>query len=244
MTVTLISHAYGPFYITLLAQQLRSLAGIPNVSATICHWHGESHLIAEAMEGIDADVRWFAIDKPQLLNRGIGRNMVAKESRADWVWFTDVDYLFSAETFQAFAKLDPHKACMYFPRAVQKSTYFYDDSPVFEPSLFVPERQRKAIGGIQIVPGHIASQYGYLDGVEKYHRPAVGDRMYNPREDHIYRKWLVQQTGLPIVAADIPNVYRLRHRIPETSARHDLLPMEDQDGTLTPTANAHAHLPD
>jgi hypothetical protein len=240
MQTELVVHAYGPFYACLLARQLRSLAYIPNVTVTVCHANSEAHVIADAVEGIQGvDVRWLPLELPQLLNRAIGRNLVAKSSHADWVWFTDCDYLFSRECVASLAKLDPHKACMYYPQTVQKSVGYFDDDPYAE-FAFEEAKNRKAIGGIQIVPGGLARLYGYLDGIDRCHVPAVGDRMYNPHEDHIYRNWLIEQTGLPIVAAAIPGVYRLRHRIPTTSTRHHLLPLKD--GTETPH-NADAPVP-
>lgn len=230
MRIELVTHVFGPFYARLLACQLRSLSNHENAKTEVFYDLQEIYLIRDVHRANRwQNVLWRPMSKQRLLNRTIGRNLAAKSTTADWVWFTDADYLFGPGSLEALTDLDPHSACMVFPQTVHKSQFFFDDEPdaVFDYSRYVAERQRKAIGGIQIVPGHIARQYGYLDGVERWQQPAIGDRMYNPKEDHHYRRWLVEQTGLPIVAVDIPSVYRIRHRIPTTSVRHRLLPLED-----------------
>lgn len=233
MQVEIITHVYGPFYATLLAQQLRSLAQVDSW-ATVFHDPNQAHLLSAAMDMEDgpAELLWWALPKPQLLNRNIGRNLAAKASKADWVWFADADYLFGPGSLEAVAALDPHAACMYWPQSVLRPEAgdFFDDWPAdVDPvgRCTVPCRVRKAIGGCQIVPGHLARQWGYLDGVERYQRPATGDVFQDTRGDGAYRGWLAAQTGLPLLPADIPNVCRLRHRIPVCNARHHLLPMEE-----------------
>lgn len=244
MTVSIITHVYGPFYITLLAEQLRSLARFRDATATVLFWQEESHLIWEATDGIDAAVNWHALDWPELCNRIIGRNLAAKRSTADWVWFTDCDYLFGPGCLEAVDALNPHAACMYYPKHAWRprgdSKHNANDGDYFDdwkggedpfPHFVQLEKQKKAIGGIQIVPGDLARTYGYLDGLVRYHRPATAPVMGGWHGDKKYRNWLADKTGLPIMGVDIPGVYRIRHRIPETSDRHALLPMGATDAT-------------
>lgn len=249
MTVEIVTHVFGPFYATLLAQQLRSLAQVDSW-ATVFHDPNQAHLLSVAMEMEDGplELLWWALPKTQLLNRTIGRNLAAKATKADWVWFADADYLFGPGSLEAVAALDPHAACMYFPRTVLRPAVddWFDDWPkdVDPVSRCTLPQRGKPIGGCQIVPGHIARTWGYLDGETRHLQPAEGDTFLDTRGDGAYRGWLQSKTGLPIMAAEIPNVMRLRHRIPATSQRH--LMTEERfrlyDGTETPD-NADAAVP-
>jgi hypothetical protein len=230
MQIEIVTHSFGPFYFRLLDQQLRSLDTIPNAAATVFVWKEDMLLIPAIMGGVIPPGVWCPLGKPQLLNRTIGRNMAAKATTADWIWFTDADYLFGPGSLESLANLDPHTACMYYPRRIMRpaaTDYFEDLANDVNPMerCTVAHRTPYAIGGAQIVPGHIARQWGYLDGVRRYQQPATGDKFLDTRGDAAYRVWLAKKTGLPTISADIPNVFRLRHRIPETSARNHLLPM-------------------
>lgn len=226
MQVEIVTHVYGDFYAALLAEQLRSLVKHRcTVSLSVCFSMDERMAVYEAIGELDrivCIVNWMPLDTPQLLNRNIGRNLAARATTADWIWFCDADYLFGPGSLEALANIDPAESPLFYPQTVYKSTFFYDDEPeaAFDWSRYVPSRLRLAIGGAQIVPGDVARKHGYLDNPHDQ-RPVKGDKFLNTRGDSGFRHSL----GTSGKAVDIPNVYRLRHRIPETSARHGLLPM-------------------
>jgi hypothetical protein len=48
---------------------------------------------------------WHALPKEQLFRRSIGRNLAAKNTTADWIWFTDADILFHEGCLDTLADL-------------------------------------------------------------------------------------------------------------------------------------------
>jgi len=160
------------------------------------------------------------LDRPQLLRRSIGRNRAALSTIADVVWFTDCDYLFGMGCIDALCGQIDGTTVLYFPRTVLvNTTHELGDAYIrrFEtPAVldvnerdFSPKTMRRAIGGIQIVPGDIARRYGYLPQSRKDQTPELGERMTDFASDVRYRKSL----GMPGTAIDIPKVFRLRHSV-------------------------------
>jgi len=144
-----------------------------------------------------------ALPRQQLLNRSIGRNIVAQSTEADIVWFTDCDYLFRSGCLDSLADIDLDAAPLFRPA----QTWFTKDretgdeyaakadepdvinmygddyialmkNPVtwdIDPADFVPHKPGKAIGGIQIVPGDVARKIGYCPDIPKDQRPVADD---------------------------------------------------------------------
>ena len=48
---------------------------------------------------------WRALPKERLFRRAIGRNLAAKSTTADWIWFTDSDIVFQAQCLDELADL-------------------------------------------------------------------------------------------------------------------------------------------
>lgn len=157
----------------------------------------------------------------RLFRRAIGRNEAALSSHTELVWHTDCDYLFGPgcldglwRSWNGLAEF----ASMVFPRQIFTMANHSDGDLVAANrmvrvsnipfGLFVPQRIKKAFGGLQIVPGSLARKHGYLDGHRKYQR-TLSRPFANFHDDVAYRKTMLK-IG-PIVPVDVPNLYRLRH---------------------------------
>lgn len=171
----------------------------------------------------DDNITWMAQGLPteQLGRRCIGRNMAAKHSIADLVWFTDCDYLFRGDVLDRLAEMEwPEGASMVYPRRIrQNSTHAAGDRTIekmdepkvldIDPADFVEKRFNRAIGGVQIVRGDFAREHGYLSNDPKWQKPLNKPTFVSCRCDRAYRK-RCEQNG-PIVGVDLPGVYRIRH---------------------------------
>ena len=169
------------------------------------------------------DVQRFMsrVPKASLLNRSIYRNHLAKTTAADVVWFADCDYVFGEGCLDALADVpldpaDPDYSPLYFPRV----TLFSKDHATgdeyarrveefglydIDPADFIEHRPRRAIGGIQIVPGDVARAKGYCPDNPKWQTPTDGDKMLFG-SDVPFRRSL----GTGGKAVEIPNCYRIR----------------------------------
>lgn len=163
-----------------------------------------------------------ALSQPKLCRRAIGRDISARRTKADLVWFADADYWFGESALDnVFEKSMASKEILFYPRRVMVSTEqkFGDllikeasgDVKVLDlnPLNFHPRRQLGSIGGIQIVKGDICRKKGYLPPnrsvFKRYHVPSlIWERTV---EDAVYRKY-IGSLGTPVIA---DTVYRIRH---------------------------------
>lgn len=175
----------------------------------------DTHAATLSYRMVDRPVRMLMLDKPQLFNRAIGRNLAAKETPADWVWFCDCDYLLSPASLQTLAETDPGDGKLFFPRVVltHKNHALGDryieagpNSDIFDPDDFYARTMCKAIGGIQVVLGNVAREQGYCDW-PRMQQPVSGDLMSDTRSDRAFRAHL----GTPGTPLDLPGVFRIRH---------------------------------
>jgi hypothetical protein len=166
--------------------------------------------------------RWWPLERRQLMRRAIGRNLAARSTQAQWVWFADADYLFGRGCLDALARALgnlPADCHLAFPRIIQASkSHEHGDRYIdrvklpdqmadlldVEPADFEPAVLNRAIGGIQIVRGDVARERGYLPDTEWQH-PA--DTWQQTFEDPVFR----QSMGTNGTPVDIPNCYRIRH---------------------------------
>jgi hypothetical protein len=162
---------------------------------------------------------WMPMDAPRLCRRAIGRNIACKESTADFLLLSDIDYIFGPGALDvAAAKLAEANASgpkLCWPRKIRASVSHedgdaeiarvtepgvYDLKGNYEPSILVA-----AIGGCQWIPGNWARERGYLPNHPRYQQPSeIWQRTYC---DKNFRR----QSGLPEIPLRIPNVYRCRH---------------------------------
>jgi len=159
------------------------------------------------------------VPKEKLLRRSMGRNSSASMTTADVVWFTDADYFFGEGALDALAEADLSGGKIFFPRVTYYNATHANgdqyaariDKPQIadiDPADFVEHRPGKAIGGVQIVPGDVAREYGYCPE-EKWQQPVTDGEWKDTKEDMAFRRTLdpERKRGLPL---DIPNVFRIR----------------------------------
>lgn len=177
----------------------------------------------------------WPLETASLLRRAIGRNAAAKASTAPIVWFADCDMPIRGETFDWLVENWPDDAALCYPRHVGKCTHAHGDELIeavaghqfydIDTTDFPAARQRRAIGGTQIVRGALAREHGYLDPghpknterqalrlAKRYHKPQ--ERWRRTTEDPSYRGWLQHVSGERVGrghALDVPGVYRIRH---------------------------------
>lgn len=163
---------------------------------------------------------WQAIPRERLFRRSIGRNLAAKATGADWIWFTDADILFHERCLDTLADLlQGRDDALVHPRIGLGTDLLPDDHPILEkgrqgPNLLeIPLSEFRPYGGPrpkakgphQITHGDIARACGYCDSIRYYQTPA--ERWMKTYEDRAFR-WLIGTHGTPL---DIPNVCQIRH---------------------------------
>jgi glycosyltransferase involved in cell wall biosynthesis len=163
---------------------------------------------------------WQPLPKEKLFRRGIGRNLAAKNTQADWIWFTDADILFHEDCLDTLADLlQGRDDGLVHPNIGLGTRLLEDDDEILEKgrrgpaildiplSEFAPYGgpRKKAKGPHQITHGDIARACGYCDAIAYYQTPA--ERWMKTYEDRAFR-WLIGTHGTPL---DIPNVCQIRH---------------------------------
>lgn len=227
LKLELVSHCWR--YHHFLTYQLSSLVSNPtdkfDITMTVFHAEEDEAVKAVLDYFGSMDVpgitwNWQALDKERLFRRSIGRNLAAKKTHADWIWFTDCDILFHEHCLATLAnELQGRDDALVFPRIGLGTALLTEDDPILEtgrkgPAIleipisdFTPyggERD-KAKGPHQITHGDIARACGYCESIGLYQEPA--DRWRKTYEDRAFR-WLIDTHGTPL---DIPNVCQIRH---------------------------------
>lgn len=226
----IVTHCYAvelPQYAMALRYQLSSLVLHPPKTRTlieVCCVEEDK----ETMEVID----WFACNTnlyfcvsrltlPQISRRSIGRNIAALRSHAELVWFTDVDHIFGLGCIDSLWReweSTPYFVSMIYSKSIQiNETHATGDQYLstlaqelvdIDPIDFTDKFYDRAIGGVQIVPGSLARQYGYLNHDPRYQTPL--EKPFSSFQDDVaYRRWC--GTKGPVVAVNIKGLYRIRH---------------------------------
>ncbi len=153
-----------------------------------------------------------------VLRREIGRNVLALKTRADLVWFLDCDYVFGPGCLGALVRAPLANDKLFFPRHtwINKTHALGDEYALRAaagPDLypldkrdFMERRESKAIGGLQIVPGDVAREYGYCKDDQRLQSPVTDGKWKDTKGDFRYRK-ILGTRGTPI---DLPNLFRIR----------------------------------
>lgn len=229
MKLQLVVHSWK--YSRLLTYQLTSLverAGdpyAPDLTATVFFSPADldTRRVAEFFAGIkrpgNLHFDWQALAQPELTNRAIGRNLAAKATAADVVWFADADYVVLPGFWRAITEALPHvEQPLWYPRVVKGTTHPEGMAAIARaqgpPRLLaaptdnlIDQEFRKAIGGIQFVKGRVCRERGYLDGQAKQLRPYTDGNWRANVEDARFRRGL----GTPGQAVDMPGLLRIRH---------------------------------
>jgi hypothetical protein len=156
------------------------------------------------------------LPKSQLLHRAIGRNMACTDNTSDWMWFTDADYFFREGCLDTLARVETKAKLIFPPKTYFTKTHAIGDAyaqRAIEPGIvdideadFKLHKLNRAIGGVQIVPGDVAREYGYCRNHKGYQSPVKGDEFIRNHSDKQFRRDL----GTGGTKVDLPGVYRIR----------------------------------
>jgi hypothetical protein len=225
LRLEIVSHCWR--YAHLLAYQLSSLVLHPParlaVTMTVFHAAEDEATVAlladfGARRVPNVSWNWRALDRGRLFRRGIGRNLAARATAADWIWFTDCDLLFHAGCLDGLAEaLQGRRDALVFPREEAVSALLDAHDPLLErgragpmpvdidPARFQRQARDRATGPLQIAHGDVARACGYCGQLRVYQKPSpVWTKC---TEDRAFR-WLLGTQGEPV---DVPGVYRIRH---------------------------------
>ena len=216
-------------YAHYLTYQLSSLVnyGTPKLDVTMTVFHAaEDEAVVEVLRYFEQfeleGVRWNwqQLPREQLFRRSIGRNLAAKRTEADWIWFTDCDILFHEGCLEGLADALQHRDDpLVFPRYGLGTALLAEDDPILVkgragPAVldipldqFVPYGgpRSKAKGPYQITHGDVARACGYCETIGLYQKPA--ERWRKTYEDRAFR-WLMGTHG---TALDVPGACQIRH---------------------------------
>jgi len=225
LSIEIVSHCWH--YAHLLAYQLSAIVNFPPAQATIrmTVFYAPEDLRTRAMLDFFGAIQvpgvtwnWQAIEPGRLFRRAIGRNLIARSTSADWVWFTDCDIIFHRGCLDALVEqLQGRTDRLVYPRVEYVTAMLAETDP-----LIAAERERprivdidtsqfallavpQATGAYQIVHGDIARACGYCEQVPVFQRPVA--KWAKTFEDRTFR-WLMRTLGTPL---DIPGVHRIRH---------------------------------
>lgn len=223
--IEIVSHCWQ--YSHMLLYQLSSLVLYPpkTCGVTMTVYYSPEDLettgLLEFFSGFEVPgVRWNwrPLHRYALFRRSIGRNHAAKETGADWIWFTDCDLLFHDNCLDGLsACLQAKQDALVYPREERTTPLLTADDPLLatgkqvlevrdiQPEQFEAHVRTRATGPLQITHGDVARACGYCDAIKVYQKPAK--RWCKAHEDRAFR-WLLETQGLPV---DVPGVYRIRH---------------------------------
>ena len=165
---------------------------------------------------------WQPLHRHSLFRRAIGRNIAAKSTSADWVWFTDCDLLFHENCLDTLSdKLQGLDEALVHPNEERTTPLLSDNDslltsnsdngkPVFsvcdiDTNRFETHQRNRATGPLQITHADVARAVGYCDALDVFQKPDT--RWRKTYEDTAYR-WLLGTQGFGV---DVPGVYRIRH---------------------------------
>ncbi|MDO8909442.1 MAG: glycosyltransferase [Pseudohongiella sp.] len=225
LQLEIVSHCWK--YAHMLVYQLSSLVLNPPLTCTVTVtvYYGEEDaptvaLLAHfaAIEVPNVVWNWQCLPRQALFRRAIGRNLAARQSKADWVWFTDCDLLFRAGCLDGLAAaLQGRRDVLVFPAREYCTGLLPHDAPILQPdlsnlavldvddALFSVFPRDRATGPLQITHGDVARAVGYCESLPYYQRPS--NTWCKAYEDRAFR-WLLRSQGAPL---DVPGVYRIRH---------------------------------
>ena len=112
LSLEIVSHCWN--YSRFLAYQLSSLVQFPpaklRVTMTVFYAPEDTatqklldFFGGQTVPGVTWN--WQPLAKERLFRRGIGRNLAARATTADWIWFTDCDVMFRAGCLDTLAEV-------------------------------------------------------------------------------------------------------------------------------------------
>lgn len=231
MLLHVVTHCYSvqiPDFAHLLTAQLSSLYLCPparhEVLVTVVTSEDDAVVRACVRDFRD---RYRDADKPvqieelvlphlELFRRAIGRNIVAKRSKADVVWWADCDYAVNSGFVDYMLECRWPSHLVFPSQVMVHNSHEAGDAEIarikpgqlhhLDRAPFKPQRIRVCIGGLQFAQGDLARK-GYLDNT-RWTKPLdkFGSGFRDTTEDKIYRGAVLDAT--PITT---PQIFRLRH---------------------------------
>jgi hypothetical protein len=234
MSIELVTHCWAGtyrLYADALCFHLTSVVEHDppvDVSVAIC-FCAEDDLTLKVIrwfcKNTSVNIRAIPMDKERLGRRCFGRDLAAKGTKADFVWFSDVDQVYLDGVLKRLEDMEwPEEegkpASIIFPKINRVAKHRTVGDALLQgvasgasrlhridTSAFTDKKYHRAIGGVQIVKGDFAREHGYLTGSGKIREDGVlfGDF----RDDIAYRK--ASSKHGPIIGVDLPGMYRIRH---------------------------------
>jgi len=237
MLIEIVSHCYAvqnTHFAGALRYQISSLELYKpkncDIQLTVCADIDDdltTRVLQWGRKKTEVSIKIIHLSTPYMTRRSIGRNIAAKDSQADLVWFADVDECFYDGLLSRLCEFseDGWKSewNMIYPKMIQISRDHKTGDryllPAVEsevlvdinPSDFVDWKYTRAIGGVQIVRGTLARKHGYLDGEEKWLKPREdGIVLGDFSDDCRYRRFCGDREK-KVEGVDLPGLYRIRH---------------------------------
>lgn len=203
---------------SVLVQVFCARYDLPDDRATIdcVDWHAEHPDLPSTVK-----IERVGMVLARLKNRSIGRNLAALSCESRLLYFSDCDYVFGPGYLDAISKQVTNHMVVAYPRLLHKCPPCCGDDYVdkarpgelmtIDVNEFKPERLRKAIGGVQIIPRWIAKKYGYLPDSRRHQSEKA--HWVKTTSDVVWRKGVCRAEGVPQpgIRLDLPPVYRIRH---------------------------------
>lgn len=224
LNIEIVSHCWR--YSNMLTYQLSSLVVNPPTKAhiTMSVFYSKEDketcdLLAyfQTLTPPNVTWNWQAIPKEKLFRRAIGRNYAAKNTKADWVWFTDCDIIFHENCIDSLSEqLQGRNDILCYPRQERATEMLSSDNPILEagwsPQVmdinvneFKVFTRDRAKGEYQIAHGDVARTVGYCERVSIYQTPS--DAWCKCYDDRAFR-WLLGTQGTPL---EVEGAYQIRH---------------------------------
>lgn len=227
LTLEIVSHCwrYGHYLTYQLSSLVEYRTDKLDITMSVFHAAEDENVrrVLDFFEAIDVQGvtwNWRELPKEQLFRRSIGRNIAAKTTTADWIWYTDCDIIFHEGCLDALAdELQGRDDVLVFPRFGLGTSLLTEDNeiltrgregpailtiPIEEFEPYLGERS-KAKGPYQITHGDVARACGYCEDIGLYQKPA--DHWRKTYEDRAYR-WLIGTQG---TALEVPGACQIRH---------------------------------
>jgi hypothetical protein len=218
--IEIVTHCYAVrvgFYAKMLRRQLESLVDYEDIRFTLCVYKNDRKTLNAVEPYLDLlDVKVLALSKTLMSRRCFGRNIAARGSEADIVWFSDVDQMFREGILDRLKHtIWDNGTVMVFPRMEKRCrnriTMKYLKYPDMEinPNCFKDWYILKPIGAMQIVRGNFARKHGYIPNciIERNREPF--SRTCN--DDVVYRRFCATKGDFK--RTYLPGVYRFLHHI-------------------------------
>ena len=183
LSLEIVSHCwrYGHFLTYQLSSLVNHRTDKFDITMTVVHVADDDAVTKVLdyfgrMEIPGVTWNWHPLPREQLFRRSIGRNIAAKNTQADWIWFTDADILFHENCLDTLADLlQGRDDSLVHPRIGLGTKLLPDDHEILEkgragPNIleipiedFTPYGgpRPKAKGPHQITHGDIARACGY-----------------------------------------------------------------------------------